>query len=86
MKSKTQLLERDLPAMPELKYVGNETYGRQSCIYLGLVGEVTRERKNELVDELEAKGHKIGKGWTRNEANKGIEVQVSYFKGWHWNE
>jgi len=61
--------------------IGNETYGRKSCIYISL--EKLEDRR-PIERKLEKKGHKVmedyAKGWPR------IEVQVSYFKGWHWDE
>lgn len=83
MTSKKRLLA-DMATMEgggQLAYGSNETYGRRSFIYLTVL---TPEMKTTLVDALISLGHRVDPGWTRQ--NKGVAVQVSYFKGWHWDE
>ena len=61
--------------------ISNETYGKKSCIYIHCTSV---GNKNSLIDTLEAEGFKINSGYAPN--SQTIEVQVSYFKGWHWDE
>jgi hypothetical protein len=87
MKSKTQLF-KDLGelgyseiAEQKLKHskVANETYGKMSCIYLRLGDETIA---NKVKRQLSRLGHKI-----RSYGDETVvELQVSFFKGWHWDE
>ena len=71
----TEIAEQKL----DHKQVSNETYGKMSCIYLTLDDD---EVASKLKRQLKARGHHIGSWGYDN----GIEVRVSYFKGWHWDE
>jgi hypothetical protein len=87
LKSKKQLfaaLEEINPAKYKnvtLDDVGNETYGRKSCIY---IGHETASQRLAVDNELRKRGFKVSK--TYNPGGSTGEVQVSYFKGWHWDE
>lgn len=61
--------------------VGNETYGRKSCIYLTFADHAQRRAMER---RLENQGHKICPDYWPGSAI--AEIQVSYFKGWHWAE
>ena len=88
MKSKVKLFQF-LQVLCGMPYVGlnspgvsNETYGKRSCIYLNAkdFGFERRVLECKLID----KGFKVNQGYFP--ASQIIEVTVSYFKGWHWDE
>lgn len=66
-----------------LKTVGisNETYGRSSMIYIRCSSP---EHRASIINALVADGFKASH--TYGAEFKTVAVQVSYFKGWHWNE
>jgi len=88
MKSRKQLSETlvkmgRLPEGHDYRKFSNEVYGRKACIYLWTVTK-SREDRRELENALIAEGFKVNKSyWPGSSA---IEVQVSYFKGLHWDE
>ena len=59
--------------------ISDETYGKKSMIYIN-AGEVRRE----LEAYLKGKGFKVFPEYAPQGGR--LEVQVSYFKGWHWDE
>ena len=61
--------------------IGDETYGKKSCIYIRFANLLERRRVER---ELSRLGHKVDAGYCIGDAR--TEVQVSYFKGWHWDE
>lgn len=61
--------------------VSNETYGRNSCIYLYHGDKGTRRDLERL---LEARGHRVDRGYYLGSGT--LEVEVTYFKGFHWDE
>lgn len=61
--------------------VSDETYGRNSCIYL-YHGESTTRRDLEKL--LEARGHRVDREYYAGSGT--LEIEVSFFKGHHWNE
>jgi hypothetical protein len=64
-----------------LKAVGNETYGRESMIY---VGAGTSDSRRSLERFLIAEGFKVNTGYFPGSAR--VEVQVSYFRGYGWDK
>jgi len=61
--------------------IGNETYGRDSMVYVYTPDNATRKRLERF---LAARGFKVCRDYW---PGSGVaEVQVSYFKGHHWNE
>jgi len=64
------------------KGIGNETYGKKSCIFINIVQ--TKVMKSLLVQLLDNNGFNVSRTYWP-ESNR-IKVQVSYFKGWHWDE
>ena len=62
------------------EFIGDETFGNESFIFLSVLPN-TRKRV-ELI--LKHQGYKVDKEYSPSSDT--IEVQVSYFKGWHWNE
>ena len=60
--------------------VSNETYGRDSRIYLQCANSVDA---HELAGLLQARGHKVHRDYGVPNV---VEVSVSYFKGHHWDE
>lgn len=61
--------------------ISDETYGRMSCIY---ITEPDRETLLHLQAVLIRDGFKCNEAYARS--NPVIEVRVSYFKGYHWDE
>lgn len=61
--------------------ISNETYGPKSMIYITTYGPKCR---TWLERKLEAMGHKVQREYWPGSAV--LEVQVSYFKGCHWDE
>lgn len=64
------------------KGVGNETFGKDSHIFLRIAK--THEERRDLERKLSNAGFKVNRTyWPESTV---IDVQVSYFKGWHWDE
>jgi len=63
------------------KLICNETYGRDSRVYVHCG---TVERRKEIEFSLRVSGFKPNKHYDRK--NPTTEVAVSYFRGHHWNE
>lgn len=61
--------------------VGNETYGRDSCIYLYCADQAERRVVERALAGL---GHKVNTSYSPG--SPVTEVRVSYFKGFHWDE
>lgn len=61
--------------------ISNETYGRTSCIYISFE---TPEQRLNVEQFLENEGFKVNRRYARGSST--TEVQVSYFKGFHWDE
>ena len=59
--------------------IANETYGKKSCIYI----YPGKEMHGNLKQSLNDSGFKVSK---RYGGDHTIEVQVSYFKGFLWDE
>lgn len=87
MKSKTQLF-KDLKQIDHEYFNGvdldhsaisNETYGKDSFIY---VKWKNPDEKRIMEIKLSEMGHTI----TEYSIDNVSSIQVSYFKGWHWNE
>lgn len=63
--------------------VQNETYGKDSHIYLFKQCQTKGERYI-LEKALIKAGFKVHRSyWPESNA---VDIQVSYFKGWHWDE
>lgn len=62
------------------KGVSSETFGKESMIYV----TVPKEDRRKLEDFLSDKGFKVSKSYSPGQGV--VEVRVSYFKGWHWDE
>ena len=92
MKSK-KILFQDLAALgiPEFadavekklnhRRIGNETFGRKSMLFVHFADHAQRRQAERA---LEAKGHRIHADYHPGSGT--AEIQVSYFKGWHWDE
>ena len=61
------------------EYIDDETYGKNSMIYIHVLPDTRKDVENTL----EKMGHKVCKSY---EPSQIVEVQVDYFKGWHWDE
>jgi len=61
--------------------ISNETYGRKSMIYISWESPEARMIGE---DRLEDEGFKVCRRYAPGWATS--EVQVSFFKGYHWNE
>ena len=59
----------------------NETYGKQSMLYVSAPDMVTRRRLEQF---LKSKGAVVNRGYSPGSPT--LEVQVRYFKGYHWDE
>jgi hypothetical protein len=88
MKSKKDLFEaldqffqNDKYTSRGLEVVGNETYGRQSMIYVDAGDEKTRW---SLEWFLKDHGFKTNTAFMPK--GKTVEVQVSYFRGFGWSK
>ena len=70
--------------------ISDETYGRKSMIYFWNIREewgITREEFEDMVENFGFKvNRKYGRGIKPYNDYDATEVQVSYFKGWHWDE
>jgi hypothetical protein len=62
--------------------VGDETYGRKSVIYLRSADQRSRD---ELEAAMRLAGFKVSRTYWRDSLRMSA-VQVSYFKGWHYDE
>lgn len=88
MKSKKALfawLKANFGGEPSLNSpgIGNETYGRDSCIYLWKVNDHWKVSRKEMESRLDAAGFKVHRSyWPGSDA---VEVSVSYFKGDNWD-
>jgi hypothetical protein len=89
MKSKKQLF-KDLEELDPVYFkgvdldhnkIGNETYGKDSRIYI--VCKDKKER-NRIEGVLNRKGHTIHFDYWPESSR--CAVRVTYFKGWHWDE
>ena len=89
MKSKKQLF-KDLQKLDPFEFanvglkhkrIANETYGKDSMIYVSW-DSFQQRREGEL--KLEQLGHKIHYDYAQGSSRS--EIQVTYFKGWHWDE
>lgn len=61
--------------------IGDETYGSKSMLYITCP---TIEKRHELETYLSNAGVKVNrKYWPGSSV---AEIQVSYFKGYHWDE
>ncbi len=60
--------------------IANETYGRKSCVYV----HCGDERRKRLLDALYINDFKVDRSYGKDFG--ALEVQVSYFKGFHWYE
>jgi hypothetical protein len=65
----------------EHRKVSNETYGPKSFIYVTFSDH---SQRRTMERQLEARGHKVCPDYWPGSAV--AEIQVSYFKGWHWAE
>ena len=91
MKSKKRLfafLQERFPQKPDIgleKYsIDDETYGPQSMIYFFNIKKEWKMSRKAFEGMLEDAGFKVDRSyWPGADAT---EVQVSYFKGYHWDE
>ena len=70
----------------DLKYKGisDETYGKTSCIYIWDTPRTLGMSRKDAEIMLINAGFRVNrKYWPESDA---IELVVSYFKGWHWDE
>jgi len=61
--------------------VSDETYGRRSMVYISLK---TPEERQTTERFLVREGFNVQSGYYPGSST--AEIQVSYFKGFHWNE
>jgi hypothetical protein len=70
---------RDVRSGNVSRSVCDETYGSASFLYISCP---TPETRVTFMKALKAKGFKC----KARQDDRSVEVQVSYFKGWHWDE
>lgn len=66
---------------PAARGVGNETYGKKSMLYLRARDMEHRNAIERFLDRNNIKAF-----MDYSPGSPVVEVQVSYFKGWHWDE
>lgn len=64
--------------------ISDETYGRLSMLYFYNINTVWGMSRGDFENLLKGWGFKVNPRWFK-EADA-TEVQVSYFKGHHWDE
>jgi hypothetical protein len=64
----------------KVPFVSNETFGSRSMVYLHADSP---DAARKLVGQLAAKGIEAS---VLSGARSSVQVRVSYFKGWHWDE
>lgn len=60
--------------------IGDETYGRNSCIYIHTAGQHTRMKLEAKLAEM---GHKVNRDYWPGSGT--LEISVTYFRGKQWN-
>ena len=94
MKSKKALFEFlkatfNKPAELGNNGISDETYGKDSRIYLWSIQDNWGVTRKELENKLEDNGFKVNRRWGQAHGNfkayDATEVRVSYFKGHHWD-
>ncbi len=63
--------------------ISDETYGRKSMIYFWNIQRVWGKTREEFEDLLRSWGFNPNRRYAKG--SDATEVQVSYFKGWHWD-
>lgn len=66
------------------KAISNETYGKQSMIYIHFENLVIRKAFEQFIKHSKTFSFKVFESYSPN--NSTTEIQVSYFKGNKWNE
>jgi hypothetical protein len=66
------------------EYVMDETFGKRSMIFIGPVDMAFGIPRLKLEAELKMAGFAVHPDYWPG--SNMVEVQVSYFKGWHWDE
>ena len=61
-------------------HVGNEVYGHKAMVYVGALPGT----RLALEDALVTAGFIVARDY--NPSSDTLEVQVGYFRGWHWDE
>ena len=74
---------RDLRKGTAPKNVSDETYGRDSELY---VYTASPERRAELIRRCHREGINVNPGWNSGPKSTSVNIGVTYFKGWHWDE
>ena len=88
MKSKTHLfnhLNGTFGTNVTLDDVSNETFGRKSYIFFYDVISLFKTTRKGIETGLENAGFKVNRKWMKGH-DQCVSVQVSYFKGRHWNQ
>ena len=68
--------------LPETyKGLPNEIYGRRAMIYLRFETPGARNTAEQILSD---QGFKVNRNYWPGSST--MEVRVSYFKGWHWDE
>lgn len=78
-KSKLMLLLAEGEFTP--KNISYEAYGRKVCAYISVNDMATRERLEKF---LIGQGLRVDRQYSP--VRPTVEVQISYFKAWHWDE
>jgi hypothetical protein len=67
--------------MSEGYKISDETYGRKSKLYISCLNPADRVKLERFLID---KGVKVNQDYWPGSCV--VELQVSYFKGWHWDE
>jgi hypothetical protein len=66
--------------------VKDETYGKKSFVYVWPIAKTLGIDRKTLVNDLIEAGFPRPGQWGNNQYQQdGVEIRVSYFKGWHWD-
>jgi hypothetical protein len=71
----------DLKRGTQPRNVSDETYGNKSCVYVSAGSPQLRTKMERILTRA---GFKVSETYSPTSACS--EIQVSYFKGWHWDE
>lgn len=66
------------------KGIGNETYGKQSCIYIWNTLQTLGVPRKTVETIMIQNGFKVNRNYWPGTEN--VEIRVSYFHGMNWNE
>lgn len=68
--------------------ISDETYGKRSFVYVYDTVKTFGVPRGQVIRDLVAAGFPRPGDWGKDNLypKNGLEIRVSYFKGWHWDE